>query len=102
MPFEVTAPPEDAREVDLDAKLETTTPVFHVTKMRQKGEGAGAQYFAETVEGPTLFTADLGVARALNAARGKPAGLPVETEKVSVGGQAYRQVVSIEAGGMKL
>ena len=97
-----SAPPEDAREVDLDAKLETTTPVFHVTKMRQKGEGAGAQYFAETAEGPTLFTADLGVARALNAARGKPSGLAIETEKVSVGGQAYRQVVSIEAGGMKL
>lgn len=90
--------PDDAVEVDLSAP-EHKPNVYTVTRSSQRGDGTSAQYFFETAEGPTLFTADLDVARALDAARKAKRPVAAETERISIAGKSYLSV--IETGGQQ-
>ena len=94
------APPSDAEELSLEEPTpKVSEPIYHILKVTKRGQGADLQYFAETKEGPTLFTTDGPTARACLAAAkdGLPREIP--TEGVQVAGKFYRQVIEVTAAG---
>ena len=106
--METAAPPEDAEELVEEqppAKSEPAQPAdtYHVTKLLKKGKDAAAQYFVETQEGVTLYTPDAALLKPLQAAAKDKLPREIPTERVMVGGKAYRQIVEIASvGGLKL
>jgi hypothetical protein len=110
--MKTAAPPQDAEEVvdapppvEKKADAPAAADVFHIVKLLRKGKANDptAQYFVETKEGVTLFTPDANLLKPLQAAAKDGQPREIQTERVMVADQPYRQIVEMTAaGGLKL
>lgn len=91
--------PEGATELRLEeppAKAAAPDDTYIVARvLQQQGDGGAVRYFIETREGVTLYTPDLAVAKACLAAVKDGQPRRIQTERVLVGGQPYRQVIEL-------
>lgn len=101
---EVTTAPEGAVEFDdlpeppkpsAPATPEPPADVYHVTKSSKFPDSD--HFFFETRQGKTFTTSDLGVARALNAARKAGQALQIHAEAIDVAGKPYLNVLDVTA-----
>lgn len=95
------AAPADAEEARFDEPMPPgfSEQTYHVTKVRRRGRGATAEYFVDTREQITLYTTDEAMARFCAAAAKDGEPRAIETERVLVDKQPYRQIIEASAPG---
>lgn len=100
--LEEVAEPEPAKKAE--PEKQQALPIYTILKVFRKGK-AGApdvQYFVETKEGVTLFTKDESLLGTLQAAAKDNQPRQIETERIMVADQPYREIMEITApGGVK-
>lgn len=96
------AAPTDAEELPDDPEPAAATPAgFVVTRvLRRKLPDESSQYFVETTSpdgaaGPTLFTTDVAVVKACQAAAKDKQPREFTTERIGAAGQTYLQIVDM-------
>lgn len=103
--MQTASAPQGAEEVSFDEPAATAPDddeVYVITKLLQQKTDGGARYFVETQAGVTLYTPDAALAKALHAAQKDGLARRIETERVVIAGQPYRQVLQLSAAGPKL